>query len=131
MDKSMLVGTVFGVGIATALGGVAGYRMLSGPEYARVVSVEPVTEKVETPREECHDQVVTRQKPVKDKHQITGTVVGAVGGAVCQRRDSPVGRQGRILALRGGSVCTCCQHGTGIFIKPRFGRPHANLVGRS
>lgn len=82
MNKSMLVGTVFGVGIATALGGVAGYRMLSGPEYARVVAVEPVTEKVETPREECHDKVVTRQKPVKDKHQITGTVVGAVGGAL-------------------------------------------------
>lgn len=82
MNKSMLVGTVFGVGIATALGGVAGYRMLSGPEYAKVVGVTPVTEKVETPRQECHDRVVTRQKPVKDKHQITGTVVGAVGGAL-------------------------------------------------
>lgn len=82
MNKSMMIGTVFGVGLATALGGVAGYRMLSGPEYARVVSVEPVTEKVETPREECYDKIVTRQKPVKDKHQITGTVVGAVGGAL-------------------------------------------------
>lgn len=82
MNKSMLVGTVFGVGLATALGGVAGYRMLSGPEYAQVVAVTPVTEEVQTPREECYDKVVTRQKPVKDKHQITGTVVGAVGGAL-------------------------------------------------
>jgi len=78
----MLVGTVFGVGIATALGGLAGYRMLSGPEYARVVSVTPVTEEVQTPREECRDQVVTRQQPVKDKHKIAGTVVGAVAGGL-------------------------------------------------
>lgn len=82
MNKSMAVGTVFGIGIATALGGVAGYRMLSGPEYAQVVSVTPVTEEVQTPREECHDEVVTRQEPVKDKHRITGTVVGAVAGGV-------------------------------------------------
>ena len=82
MNKSMLVGTVFGVGIATALGGMAGYRMLSGPEYAEVVSVTTVTEKVETPRDECHDEVVTRTKPVKDEHQITGTVVGAVAGGL-------------------------------------------------
>ena len=82
MNKSMLVGTVLGVGIATALGGVAGYRMLSGPEFARVVSVTPVTEQVKTPREECHDVVVTRQKPVKDTHQIAGTVVGAVAGGL-------------------------------------------------
>jgi uncharacterized protein YcfJ len=82
MNKSMLIGTVFGVGIATAFGGIAGYRMLTGPEYAKVVSVTPVTESINTPREECHDQVVTRTKPVKDQHQITGTVVGAVAGGL-------------------------------------------------
>jgi uncharacterized protein YcfJ len=82
VNKSMLVGTVFGVGIATAFGGIAGYRMLSSPEYADVVSVTAVTESVNTPREECHDQVVTRTKPVKDQHQITGTVIGAVAGGL-------------------------------------------------
>jgi len=82
MNKSMLIGTVFGVGIATAIGGIAGYRVMSGPKYAQVVSVTAVTETVNTPREECHDKVVTRQKPVKDEHKITGTVIGAVAGGV-------------------------------------------------
>lgn len=82
MNKSMLVGTVFGVGIATAVGGIAGYRMLTGPEYAQVVSVTAVTQSVKTPREECHDQVVTRTQPVKDKHKITGTVIGALAGGL-------------------------------------------------
>jgi uncharacterized protein YcfJ len=82
MNKSMLIGTVFGVGIATAFGGIAGYRMLAGPDYAKVVSVTPVTESVKTPREECRDQVVTRTKPVKDTHKIAGTVIGAVAGGL-------------------------------------------------
>ncbi|MEZ5572653.1 MAG: glycine zipper 2TM domain-containing protein [Halioglobus sp.] len=82
MNKSMLIGTVFGAGLATAIGGVAGYRMLSGPEFAQVVAVTPVTETVRTPREECSDKVVTRQKPVQDTHKITGTVIGAVAGGL-------------------------------------------------
>jgi uncharacterized protein YcfJ len=82
MNKSILVGTVLGATLATAAGGFAGYRMLSEPEYAQVVAVTPVTETVETPREECNDRVVTRQKPVKDTHKITGTVIGAVAGGL-------------------------------------------------
>ena len=35
MNKSLLVGVVFGAGIATAFGGFAGYRMLSAVEYAQ------------------------------------------------------------------------------------------------
>lgn len=82
MNKSMLIGTVFGVGIATAVGGIAGYRMITGPEYAEVVSVTPITENIKTPREECRDKVVTRQEPVKDTHKIAGTVIGAVAGGL-------------------------------------------------
>lgn len=82
MNKSMLVGVVFGAGIATAAGGFAGYKMLNGPEYAKVIAVTPVTESVNTPREECTDQVVTRQEPVKDTHKIAGTVLGAVAGGL-------------------------------------------------
>lgn len=82
MNKSMLIGTVFGAGLATAAGGFAGYKMLSGPDYAQVVAVTPVTETIKTPREECVDKVVTRQEPVKDEHKITGTVLGAVAGGV-------------------------------------------------
>jgi len=82
MNKSMLIGTVLGAGLAIAVGGVAGYRMLSGPEFAQVVAVTPVTQSVKTPREECRDQVVTRKKPIKDTHKVTGTVIGAVAGGL-------------------------------------------------
>jgi uncharacterized protein YcfJ len=83
MNKSMLTGTVLGVALATAAGGFAGYRMLSsGPEFAQVTAVTPLTETVKTPREECKDVVVTRQQPIKDEHKITGSVLGAVAGGL-------------------------------------------------
>lgn len=82
MNKSMLTGTVLGIAVATAAGAIGGYRMLSGPRYAEVVAVTPVTETVKTPREECKDVVVTRQQPIKDEHRIAGSLLGAVAGAV-------------------------------------------------
>jgi uncharacterized protein YcfJ len=82
MNKSMLVGSVLGAAVAIAGGGIAGYKMLEEPKYAEVVAVTPVTERIETPREECHDKQVTRQKPVKDQHQVVGTVIGAVAGGL-------------------------------------------------
>jgi uncharacterized protein YcfJ len=83
MNKSMLTGIVIGGSLAIAAGGIASYQMMSrGPEFADVVAVRPVTERIETPREVCEDVAVTRQKPVKDQHQVTGTVVGAVAGAL-------------------------------------------------
>ncbi len=51
-------------------------------EFARVLAVKPVVERVETPVEECRDEQVTRQKPVKDNSQIPGTVLGAVAGGL-------------------------------------------------
>jgi uncharacterized protein YcfJ len=83
MNKSMVTGILIGSSLAIAAGGIASYQMLpQAPEFAEVLNVVPVTEKVETPREVCEDVAVTRQKPVKDQHQITGTVVGAVAGAI-------------------------------------------------
>jgi len=82
MNKSMLTGTVLGVVAATAVGSIASYKMLSGPELAQVLSVTPVTESVETPREECEYVVVTKQEPVKDEHKVTGSVLGAVAGGL-------------------------------------------------
>jgi len=82
MNRSMLIGTVFGAALATAGGGFAGYKMLSKPEYAEVISVHAVTERVETPRQECHDVQVTRQKPVKDENRIAGTAIGAIAGGL-------------------------------------------------
>jgi len=82
LNKSMLTGTVLGIAVATTVGAIAGYRMLSAPEVAAVLAVTPVTETVKTPREECKDVVVTRQEPIKDEHRIAGSVLGAVAGAV-------------------------------------------------
>jgi uncharacterized protein YcfJ len=82
MNKSMLVGGVLGAAVAIAGGGIAGYKMLEEPKYAEVVAVTPVTERIETPREECHEEQVTRRKPVKDQHQVVGSVLGAVAGGL-------------------------------------------------
>jgi uncharacterized protein YcfJ len=70
MRKSMLTGTVLGVVVATTGGAIAGYNVLNQDgEYADVVSVTPVTEQIRTPREECRDEFVTQQKPIKDPKQ--------------------------------------------------------------
>lgn len=82
MNKSMLTGVVLGVAVATAAGSIAGYRMLSGEEYAEVLSVTPITERTQTPREECQDVVVTKQAPVNDEYKIAGSAIGAVAGAL-------------------------------------------------
>ena len=82
MNKSMVVGTVLGAVAATAVGSFAGYKMLNKDEFAEVVAVTPLTEQVKTPREECHDETVTKQAPVKDEHRVTGTVIGAVAGGL-------------------------------------------------
>ncbi|MEM8561408.1 MAG: glycine zipper 2TM domain-containing protein [Pseudomonadota bacterium] len=82
MSKSMVTGVVLGVAVATAAGSIAGYRMLSGDEYAQVISVTPITERVETPKEECQDVAVTRQAPVQDEYRLAGSAVGAVAGAL-------------------------------------------------
>ena len=83
MDKSMVKGIVVGAVAVTALaaGGV-GYKVMTKPVFAEVVAAKEVKETVKTPREECEDKVVTRQEPVKDKHKIAGTVLGAVAGGV-------------------------------------------------
>ena len=82
MNKKMPNGFIPGVIVATALASLAGCGKMSGPDFAQVVSVSPVTEEVRTPREECENVVVTKQKPVKDEHKVAGTLIGAVGGAV-------------------------------------------------
>ena len=83
MNKSMLVGAVLGAVGVTAGGAVATYSLVNkGPEYAQVTDVQPIKQQVKTPREVCKDVAVTRQAPVKDQHQIAGTVVGAIAGGL-------------------------------------------------
>jgi uncharacterized protein YcfJ len=83
MDKSMLKGLVIGGLAATAVGAVAGYKVIGDRDaYAEVVSVEPVTRMVSTPRQVCDDVQVTHKAPVKDPQRVTGAVLGAVVGGV-------------------------------------------------
>ena len=103
MNKSMLTGLIAGAVAATAIGGIAGYKILNPkPEFAEVLAVEPVTETAKTPREKCHDVVVNEQAPVKDTNRIAGTAIGAVAGGLLGHQIG--GGSGRDLATIGGAV---------------------------
>lgn len=83
MNKSLVIGLVvggLGVTAGAAIGGLGPFNRQ--PAYAEVVKVDPISEKIRTPREVCEDKVVTHQQPVKDEHRIAGTVIGAVVGGV-------------------------------------------------
>lgn len=102
MNKSMIVGAVLGAVGVTAGGAVATYSLVSGPQYAEVLAVQPVKETVKTPREVCKDVTVTRQRPVKDQHQIAGTVIGAVAGGLLGNQVG--GGNGKKIATVAGAV---------------------------
>src|SRR5262245_33193173 len=83
MNKSLVTGVLIGARVVSAGWAIAGFDLLDRkPKFADVIDVDPVSETIRTPREECADKVVTHQKPVKDERQITGTVIGAVVGGV-------------------------------------------------
>jgi len=102
MNKSLITGLVGGAIIATAVGAVAGYKVLRGPEYAQVVSVKPLMKTVRTPRQQCHDEQVVQQAPTRDPHQITGSVIGAVVGGVLGNQIG--GGDGKKLATVAGAA---------------------------
>lgn len=103
MNKSMLVGTVLGAVVVTAGGAFATYTLVDrGPEFAKVLAVEPVKETIKTPREVCKEVAVTRQKPVQDEHRIAGTAVGAVVGGLLGNQVG--GGNGKKIATVAGAV---------------------------
>jgi uncharacterized protein YcfJ len=103
MDKSLLVGLVAGAAAVTAIGGVAGYKVMHAePAYAEVVSVEPVTEMVRTPHRVCKDEAVVHRAPVKDENRIAGTAIGAVLGGVLGSQVG--GGNGRTVATVAGAA---------------------------
>ena len=92
MNKSMLMGLVGGIGIATA-GGVLGYQFLGEPADEVAVEAEaPVastaapaarTAAAQAPAQECWDVEVPVTAAPKDEHRVAGTALGAVvGGAI-------------------------------------------------
>ena len=103
MNKSMVVGAVLGAVAVTAGGAFATYSLVNkGPEYAQVTNVEPINQTIKTPRQVCKDVAVTRQAPVKDQHQIAGTVVGALAGGLLGNQIG--GGNGKKLATVAGAV---------------------------
>lgn len=103
MNKAMLIGLVTGAAVATAGGAFAGYKVWDEQQhYAEVLDAKPITKRVKTPREACHDETVTRQKQPKDEHRVAGTVIGAVVGGVVGNQFG--GGNGRTLATAAGAA---------------------------
>ena len=102
MNKQVIIGSIAGAVAVTALGAVAGYRMLDKSNYAEVISVKPAMKTVSVPREECRDELVTQTRPTRDPNQIAGSIAGAVVGGVLGNQ---VGAgNGKKVATVGGAV---------------------------
>ncbi|MBP8184670.1 MAG: glycine zipper 2TM domain-containing protein [Pseudomonas sp.] len=103
MNKSMLVGAVLGAVGVTAGGAVATYSVInSGPKFAQVVAVQPVTETIKTPRQVCKEVTLTKRRPVKDEHKIAGTLLGAVAGGLLGNQVG--GGNGKKIATVAGAA---------------------------
>ncbi|MCE8019673.1 glycine zipper 2TM domain-containing protein [Halomonas sp. MCCC 1A11036] len=108
MNKSIVIGTTLSVlglgGLALGAWQVQQEPQESGPQFAEVVAVQPVTRSVETPREVCEDVVVQQQAqaPSRDPHRIAGTAAGAVVGGLLGNQVG--GGSGKTLATVAGAV---------------------------
>jgi uncharacterized protein YcfJ len=90
MNKSMVMGLVAGIGVATA-GGVLGYQYLGersaddgqAAAPAAHTAAAPATRTAAAPAQECWDEQVADTAAPKDEHRVAGTAIGAVvGGAI-------------------------------------------------
>jgi uncharacterized protein YcfJ len=103
MNKSLVIGLVVGAIVVTAAAAIGGRDLFDRqPQYADVVKVDPVSEKIRTPREVCDDQAVTHTEPAKDEHRIAGTVIGAVVGGVLGNQVG--GGDGKKIATAAGAA---------------------------
>ncbi|MBI2381119.1 MAG: glycine zipper 2TM domain-containing protein [Gammaproteobacteria bacterium] len=102
MNKSLLVGSVLGAITATAGGAYAGLEWLKKPQFAEVTQVTPLTETIQTPREECRDETVVHRRAVQDESRIAGTVIGALVGGVLGKQVG--GGSGRKIATVAGAA---------------------------
>ncbi|NWN82188.1 MAG: glycine zipper 2TM domain-containing protein [Halomonas sp.] len=116
MSKSIVVGTTLAV---LGLGGMAfgawQIQQPSGPEYAEILAVQPVTQTVERPREVCEDveRVVIEEVPVeapptsgaassRDPQRIVGGAAGAIVGGLLGNQVG--GGSGKKIATVAGAI---------------------------
>jgi uncharacterized protein YcfJ len=103
VSKSLVTGLMIGAVVAVGATAFAGLKMMhKEPEYAEVLKVTPLTRTIHTPRQECHAETVSHQAPVKDEHQVIGTVAGAVLGGVIGHQIG--GGTGREIATVAGAA---------------------------
>ncbi|HZE44355.1 MAG TPA: glycine zipper 2TM domain-containing protein [Steroidobacteraceae bacterium] len=101
MNRSLIVGTVFGAIAVTAGAAFAGYSML-GNKGAEVISSKALVKTIKTPRQECHDEQVTRTRAPKDNNRLAGTGIGAVVGGLLGHEVG--GGSGKVLATVAGAA---------------------------
>ncbi len=102
MKVSFMAGALAGAVIVVAGSAVAGYHMYSTAHSAKVLSAKALTRTIKIPRQECHDESVTRTKPVKDQHRLLGTGIGAVVGGLLGHEIG--GGSGKTLATIAGAA---------------------------
>src|ERR1700692_4304269 len=97
-----MVGSVLGAIVVTAGGAFAGIKYLGAGSGAPVISAKGLHKTVKTPRQECHDEQVTRTKTPKDTNRLAGTGIGAVVGGVLGHEVG--GGSGKVLATVAGAA---------------------------
>ena len=102
MNKSFMVGSVLGAIVVTAGGAVAGMKYFGGGNSAEVISAKELHTTTKTPRQDCHDEQVTRVKDPKDTNRLAGTGIGAVVGGLLGHQVG--GGSGKVLATVAGAA---------------------------
>ncbi len=94
--------TILAAGGLVTLAGVAAIAGHQASNTARVVSSVATTRSVKVAHEQCHDQTVTHQAPVKDTHRLLGTGIGAALGGILGHQIG--GGRGNTLATVAGAA---------------------------
>jgi uncharacterized protein YcfJ len=104
MKSSLLAPLILGGVVVVAVAAYAGTRADMNPwqDYAEVVSVTPAFDNQQTARQECNDEAVTQQVPIKDEKRIAGSAIGAVFGGVLGNQVG--GGDGKKVATAAGAV---------------------------
>jgi uncharacterized protein YcfJ len=102
VNKSLVMGSVLGAIVVSAGGAFAGIKLLASGNGAEVINAKEMHKTIKTPRQECHDEQVTRTKPAKDTHRLVGTGIGAVVGGLLGNEVG--GGNGKVLATVAGAA---------------------------